>query len=105
MATLLSGLGNDGRRKRLKLKPQSFIPPTSKAARSLPIFHRVLVLPKQSFNAFIRHQFQAMMYSYVVYVFIGIHELAEKLGFASLLSRIKKIALRRLAEARLYIEA
>ena len=51
--TLLSGLGNDGRRKRLKLPPQFLKPPQPKAARSLPILHRVLVLPKQSVNAFI----------------------------------------------------
>jgi len=63
IATLLSGLGNDGRRKRLKLKPTSFNPPLYKAARSLPILYRVLVLPKQSFNAFIQHQFQAVIYS------------------------------------------
>jgi len=46
ITTLLTGLGNDGRRKRLKLRLQSFKPPLPKAARSLPIFHRVLVLPK-----------------------------------------------------------
>jgi len=62
ITTLLSGIGNDGRRKRLKLQPQSFIPPLPKAARSLPIFHRVLVLPKQSLNAFIQHQFQALIF-------------------------------------------
>jgi len=66
MATLLSGLGNDGRRKRLKLQPQSFNPPQPKAARSLPVFHRVLVLPKQSFNAFIRHQFQALIVCFFI---------------------------------------
>jgi len=62
IATLLSGLGNDGRRKRLKLKPQTFKLVQAKAARPLPILHRVLVLPKQSFNAFIRHQFQALIF-------------------------------------------
>ena len=62
MATLLSGLGNDGRRKRLKLQPQSLNPPQPKAARPLPILHRVLVLPKQSFNEFIRHQIQALIF-------------------------------------------
>jgi len=46
IATLLTGLGNDGRRKRLKPRPQSFNLPQPKAARSLPILHRVLVLPK-----------------------------------------------------------
>jgi len=46
-------------------------PPQAKAARPLPILHRVLVLPKQSFNDFIRQQFQALI-------------------FVSLLSRIKK---------------
>jgi len=66
ISTLLSGLGNDGRRKRLKLKPQSFKPSQSKAARPLPILHRVLVLPKQSFNAFIRHQFQALIVCFFI---------------------------------------
>jgi len=42
----------------LKLQPQSFNLLLPKAARPLPILHRVLVLPKQSFNEFIRHQFQ-----------------------------------------------
>ncbi|MDY0903539.1 hypothetical protein [Pedobacter sp. CFBP9032] len=65
MATLLSGLGNDGRRKRLKLRTQSFNPPQPKAARPLPILHRVLVLPKQSFNEFIRHQVQALIFGYL----------------------------------------
>ncbi len=41
-----SGLGNDRRRKRVKLQPQSFNLSYPKAARPLPIFHRVLVLPK-----------------------------------------------------------
>jgi len=63
IATLLSGLGNDGRRKRLKLRPQSFNPPQPKAARPLPILHRVLVLPKKSFNEFIRHQVQALTFA------------------------------------------
>jgi len=63
ITTLPSGLGNDGRRKRLKLRPQSFILPQPKEARSLPILHRVLVLPKQNFNDFIQHQFQALIYS------------------------------------------
>ena len=36
-----------------------------------------------NFDALIRHQIQAFSYSSVVYIFIGIHELAEKLGFAS----------------------
>jgi len=36
-----------------------------------------------NFDELIQHQFQALSYSSVVYVFIGIHELAEKLGFAS----------------------
>ncbi len=58
-----SGLGNDGRRKRLKLQSQSFKLPLPKAARPLPIFHQVLVLPKQSFNDFIQQQFQALRYS------------------------------------------
>jgi len=48
MTTLLSGLGDDGRRKRLELQPQTFKPPLHKAARSLPILHRVLVLPKKA---------------------------------------------------------
>ena len=76
-----SGLGNDGRRKRLKLLPQSFNIPLPEAARSLPILRRVLVLPKQSFNEFIRHQFQAL----IVWFFI---------------IENKEQALRRLAEAR-----
>jgi len=62
MATLLSGIENNGRRKRLKLKPQSLIHSQPKAARPLPILHRVLVLPKQSFNDFIRQQFQALIF-------------------------------------------
>ena len=49
--------------KTLKLQPQSFNPPQPKAARPLPIFHRVLVLPKQSFNEFIRHQVQALSFA------------------------------------------
>ena len=36
MATLLSGLGNDGRRKRLKLLPHSFIPPLTQGSASSP---------------------------------------------------------------------
>jgi len=55
-----SGLGNDGRRKRLKLRSQSFKLLLPEAARPLPILHRVLVLPKKSFNEFIRQQFQAL---------------------------------------------
>ena len=34
--------------KTLKLQPQSFNPPQPKAARPLPILHRVLVLPKKA---------------------------------------------------------
>jgi len=90
MATLLSGLGKDGMRKRLKLQPQSCNPPLLKATRPLPILHRVLVVPKLSFNVFIRHQFQALRYSYVVYVFISIHELAEKLGLLLLQRKRRK---------------
>jgi len=36
IATLLSGLGNDGRRKRLKLQPQSFIPTTIQGSAFSP---------------------------------------------------------------------
>ena len=62
ITTLLSGPGNDGWRKRLKLQPQSLNPPQPEAARSLPILNRVLVLPKKSFNEFIRHQVQALIF-------------------------------------------
>ena len=44
----------------VKASPKSFNPPQPKAARPLAIPHRVLVLPKQSFNEFIRHQVQAL---------------------------------------------
>ena len=44
----------------VKASPQSFNLLLPKAARSLPILHRVLVLPKKSFNEFIRHQVQAL---------------------------------------------
>jgi len=66
MATQLSGLGNDGRRKRLKLQPQILKPPQPKAVHSLPILHRVLELPKQSFNDFIRQQFQALIVCFFI---------------------------------------
>jgi len=62
MATLLSGLGNGGRRKRLKHRLQSLIPPTTQGSAFCPILHGVLVLPKLSFNEFIRHQFQALIF-------------------------------------------
>jgi len=69
--------------KTFKASTTIFQPTTTQGSAFCPILHRVLVLPKLSFNEFIRHQFQALSYSSVVYVFIGIHELAEKLGFAS----------------------
>ena len=72
IATLLSGLGNDGRRKRLKLQPQSFNLLQPRAARHLPILHRVLVLPKKSFNEFIRHQVQALGL-FIIYLFFYWH--------------------------------
>jgi len=40
-----------------------------------------------------------LIYSYVIYVFIGIHELAEKLGFGYLFIKKKVKVLRRPAEA------
>jgi len=36
--------------------------PTTQGSAFCPILHRVLVLPKQSFNDFIRHQFQALIF-------------------------------------------
>ena len=44
----------------VKASTTIFHTPQPKAARPLPILHRVLVLPKQSFNEFIRHQVQAL---------------------------------------------
>jgi len=46
----------------VKASPQSFNPPQPKAARPLPILHRVLVLPKKSFNEFIQQQVQALIF-------------------------------------------
>jgi len=50
-----------------KLSP----PPQPKAAHPLPILHRVLVLPKLSFDDFLRHQFQAL-------IFVSFHQGKEK---------------------------
>ncbi len=49
----------------VKASATIFHTPQSKAARPLPILHRVLVLPKKSFNEFIRHQFQALIFGYL----------------------------------------
>jgi hypothetical protein len=36
---------------------------TTQGSAFCPILHRVLVLPKLSFNEFIRHQFQALIFA------------------------------------------
>jgi len=64
MATSLSGLGNDGRRKRLKLRPQSFKPPLPKAAHFARSFIGCLCCLSKSFDDFIRHQFQALTFAF-----------------------------------------
>ena len=46
----------------VKASTTIFHTPQPKAARPLPILHRVLVLPKKSFNDFIRHQVQALIF-------------------------------------------
>jgi len=38
---------------------------TTQGSASCPILHRVLVLPKLSFDEFIRHQFQALIFGYL----------------------------------------
>jgi len=39
-----------------------FQPTTTQGSAFCPILHRVLVLPKLSFDDFIRHQFQALIF-------------------------------------------
>ncbi|WP_320466279.1 hypothetical protein [Pedobacter sp. CFBP9032] len=47
----------------VKASSTIFHTPQPKAARYLPILHRVLVLPKKGFDEFIRHQFQALTFA------------------------------------------
>jgi hypothetical protein len=42
-----------------------FQPTTAQGSAYCPILHWVLVLPKLSFNDFIRHQFQALIFGYL----------------------------------------
>ena len=63
-------------------------PKVARTALKINLYYksnRTLVLSPLKFNALVQHQLQALIYSSVAHVFIGIHELAEKLGFFYLL--------------------
>jgi len=49
----------------VKASPTIFQTTTTQGSAFCPILHRVLVLSKLSFDDFIRHQFQALSYSYL----------------------------------------
>ena len=66
ICSLLSGLGNDGRRKRLKPKPQTFIPNNPRQRIFSRFFIGCLCCRYKSFNEFIQHQFQALIFCFFV---------------------------------------
>jgi hypothetical protein len=65
--------------------------PLPRGSTPSPILHRGLVLATQkSFNEFTRHQFQALIYAFLVVVFIGSHAFAAlRFGYLFIKKKVR----------------